>query len=133
MQGGTFVRALNRFTSIYIHSDCEDFIFSSFNSESLVYSTFLRSFHSLDQPNPDCVFTHGDIRPANIKATQEETGSWKVLGIPDWEYRGFYPSYWESVKITNNLSAIEASDWYLYLAKCVSPRRCPTRWLLDRV
>ncbi|PVH74054.1 hypothetical protein DL98DRAFT_563006 [Cadophora sp. DSE1049] len=113
--------------------DFEDFIFSNSNSGSTVYLKFLRRFYSPDQPVPDCVFTHGDIRPANIKATQNEDGSWKVLGIVDWEYSGFYPAYWESLKVTNNLSAIEGSDWYLYLPKCVSPLQYPTRWLLDRV
>jgi hypothetical protein len=113
--------------------DFEDFIFSNPNSGSPVYLKFLRSFYPSDQPVPDCVFTHGDIRPANIKVTQHEDGSWKVLGIMDWEYSGFYPAYWESLKATNNLSTIEGSDWYLYLPKCVSPLQCPTRWLLDRV
>ncbi|KAG9228581.1 hypothetical protein BJ875DRAFT_538138 [Amylocarpus encephaloides] len=99
---------------IMITKDFEGFIFS--NSGSPVYLKFLRSFYPSDQPGPDCVFTHGDIRPANIKVTQNEDGSWKV-----------------SLKVTNNLSTIEGSDWYLYLPKCVSPLQCLTRWLLDRV
>ncbi|KAG4430264.1 hypothetical protein IFR05_014260 [Cadophora sp. M221] len=113
--------------------DFEDFIFSNPNSGSTIYLKFLRRFYPSDQPVPDCVFTHGDIRPANIKVTQNEDGSWRVLGIVDWEYSGFYPAYWESLKVTNNLSTIEGSDWYLYLPKCVSPLQYPTRWLLDRV
>lgn len=113
--------------------DFDDFIFSHSSFGSSVYLRFLRSHFLSDEPVPDCVFTHGDIRPANIKVTQNEDGSWKVVGILDWEYSGFYPAYWESLKITNNLSTIEGSDWYLYLPKCVSPLHNPTRWLLDRI
>ncbi|KAH7324002.1 hypothetical protein BKA65DRAFT_568002 [Rhexocercosporidium sp. MPI-PUGE-AT-0058] len=113
--------------------DFEDFIFSHPSAGSSVYLTFLRSFCLSDQPVSDCVFTHGDIRPANIKVAQSRDGSWKVLGIIDWEYSGFYLTYWESLKVTNNLSIIEGSDWYLYLPKCVSPLQFPTGWLLDRV
>jgi len=111
----------------------EDFIFSKPRFGSPVYINFLRSFSPSVQTVPNCVFTHGDVRPANIKVEQNEDGGWKVVGIIDWESSGFYPAYWESLKITNNLSTIEGSDWYMYLPKCVSPLQCPTRWLLDRV
>jgi hypothetical protein len=120
-------------TPIMTPEDFEDFIFSKPNFGSPVYLKFLKSFSPSDQPVQGCIFTHGDIRPANIKIKQNEDGSWKVLGIMDWESSGFYPAYWESLKITNNLSTIERSDWYLYLPKCVSPFQYPTRWLLDRV
>lgn len=120
-------------TPIMSPKEFEDFIFSNPNCGSSVYLKFLRSFCPSDQPVPECVFTHGDIRPANIKVTQNEDGSWKVLGRMDWEYSGFYPAYWESLKATNNLSSIEGSDWYLYLPRCISPLQYPKRWLLDRV
>ncbi|KAH9222631.1 hypothetical protein DL95DRAFT_505685 [Leptodontidium sp. 2 PMI_412] len=120
-------------TPIMSPKEFEDFIFSNPNCGSSVYLKFLRSFCPSDQPVPECVLTHGDIRPANIKVTQNEDGNWKVLGRMDWEYSGFYPTYWESCKATNNLSSIEGSDWYLYLPRCISPLQCPKRWLLDRV
>ena len=43
-----------------------------------------------DGPWPPPVFTHGDLNPFNIllRGTQ-------VVGIIDWEFSGWYPSYWE--------------------------------------
>ncbi len=49
------------------------------------------------------------------------------------EFSSFYPDYWESLKITNTMSAWEDSDWYQYLPKSLSPLNCPQRWLLDRI
>lgn len=39
---------------------------------------------------PPPVFTHGDLNPFNIllRGTQ-------IVGIIDWEFAGWYPSYWE--------------------------------------
>lgn len=70
-------------TLIMTPEDFEDFIVSKPNFGSPVYLKFLKSFSPLDRPMPGCVFTHGDIRPANIKIKQNEDGSWKALGIID--------------------------------------------------
>ncbi|KAI0542835.1 kinase-like protein [Xylaria digitata] len=43
-----------------------------------------------DGPWPPPVFTHGDLNPFNIFLR----GS-RVVGIIDWEFAGWYPSYWE--------------------------------------
>ncbi|KAH6719269.1 hypothetical protein BKA61DRAFT_629988 [Leptodontidium sp. MPI-SDFR-AT-0119] len=102
-------------TPIMSPKEFEDFIFSNPNCGSSVYLKFLRSFCPSDQPVPEMVT------------------NWKVLGRMDWEYSGFYPAYWESLKATNNLSSIEGSDWYFYLPRCISPLQYPKRWLLDRV
>lgn len=113
--------------------DFEDFLFSKPHFGSPIFIDFLRNFSPSDQTEPSCVFTHGDFRPANIHVEQNEDGGWRVVGIIDWESSGFYPEYWESLKITNNLTTLEPSDWYRYLPKCVEPHQYPTRWLMDRV
>lgn len=109
----------------------EDFIFSRPKRASPVYTRLLRSLSPADAVK--CVFTHSDVRPANIMVHLDGDGAWKVVGIVDWERSGFYPEYWESVKVTNNLAPMDCFDWYDYLPKCISPNRYPTRWLLDKV
>jgi hypothetical protein len=66
------------------------------------------------------VFTHGDVRPANIRVV-EDGESWKISGFIDWEFSRFYPEYWESFKMTNNLGVFAATDWHDYLPESVSP------------
>lgn len=41
-------------------------------------------------PWPPPVFTHADLNPFNILVRGDE-----VVGILDWEFAGWYPSYWE--------------------------------------
>lgn len=43
-----------------------------------------------DGPWPEPVFTHGDLNPSNILVQ-----GGKVVSIIDWEFAGWYPSYWE--------------------------------------
>lgn len=108
----------------------QDFIFSGSRSASPVYRQLLRD---LAPASSRCVFTHGDIRPANIMVGKENDGTWTVSGIIDWEASGFYPEYWESVKMTNNLTPRDNDDWYWYLPKSCSPRQYATQWLVDRL
>jgi hypothetical protein len=79
--------------------DFEEFIFSSPTTGTPVYTWFLKSFIPSDDdtPEPKCVFTHSDFRPANIRVV-EEAGRLVVSGIIDWEFSGFYPDYWECLK-----------------------------------
>lgn len=107
-----------------------DFIFAGSKTASSAYTSFLRGM--VPKTPANCVFTHGDFRPANI-IVGEEDGTWSVVGVLDWETSGFYPEYWESVKITNNLTASDNSDWYQYLPASISPQRYPDWWLVDRV
>lgn len=44
-------------------------------------------------PEHDIVFTHNDLAPRNILVRDGN-----VVAILDWEFSGFYPSYWEYVK-----------------------------------
>ncbi|KAI1497224.1 hypothetical protein F5X99DRAFT_423701 [Biscogniauxia marginata] len=109
----------------------EDFVFSGSRSATPVYLEFLRG---LCPPSPNkSVFTHGDVRPANIVVNSDESGKWQVTGIIDWERSGFYPEYWESIKMTNCLYAGEGWDWYKYLPECLHPKNHAQRWLLDKV
>ncbi|KAI0879330.1 kinase-like domain-containing protein [Hypoxylon argillaceum] len=86
----------------------EDFITVDYRNSSGVYAQMVRE---LGSSSTKCVFTHGDLRPANIMQV------------------GFYPEYWESVKKTNNLMPKGNWDWYKYLAASVSDQQC----LIDRV
>ncbi len=115
-------------------NDFDEFIFSSPTTGSPVYISFLKNFvlSDSDGPQPKCVFTHSDLRPANIRVV-EEAGRWVISGIIDWEFSGFYPDYWESLKITNTMMAWECSDWYEHLPKSLSPLHHSERWLLDRI
>ncbi|KAL2174170.1 kinase-like domain-containing protein [Thermothelomyces heterothallicus CBS 202.75] len=112
-------------------SQFEDFIFTGSKTASHMYTRFLRSL--MPASPATVVFTHGDIRPANIMVRQDEEGSWTVVSIIDWESSGFYPEYWECVKMTNNLTPRDRDDWYLWLPESLSPRQFPVQWLIDRI
>lgn len=78
----------------------QDFIFTGSKTASSLYVDFLRSL--FPAPEAKCVFTHGDVRPANIIVQKDESETWKVVAIIDWQSSGFYPEYWECIKVTNN-------------------------------
>lgn len=40
------------------------------------------------EPGARCVFTHGDLRPANIRVVREVDRRWRVSGIIGWEFSG---------------------------------------------
>ena len=50
----------------------------------------------------EIVFTHADLNPRNILVDlfQRPDGSytWRVTGIVDWEFSGYYPEYWDYTK-----------------------------------
>ena len=111
-------------------AEFEDFIFSNPLFGGSVYIRLLRS---MSQSRPSrIVFSHGDLRPANIVVLPDQQGNYSISGILDWEMSGFYPDYWESVKATNTMSPQEEDDWYLHLPACASPTTYPLHWLLDR-
>ena len=113
--------------------DFEDFIFASPSTAKPLYVSFLKRFipYGNDSSEPKCVCTHSDLRPANIRAA--EGGKWMIRGIIDWEFSGFYPDYWEALKMTNTMGQWEESDWFLYLPESLSPYRNARMWLLDRL
>ncbi|KAK4493935.1 hypothetical protein PRZ48_015121 [Zasmidium cellare] len=115
----------------------EDFFFSNPKFGSEVYIKFLRELYSISDVGENisnsCVLTHGDLRPANIIVQYTPNGDVDISGIIDWEYSGFYPAFWEAVKLTNCMGCHETSDWLLHLPPAISPLRYTTKWLLDLV
>ncbi|KAF2818060.1 phosphotransferase enzyme family protein [Ophiobolus disseminans] len=57
--------------------------------------------------NGPVVFTHGDVRPANIIVTA--TSPTKIVAILDWEMAGWYPDYWEYCKA--RYTAAHDGEW----------------------
>ncbi|TVY90888.1 hypothetical protein LAWI1_G005203 [Lachnellula willkommii] len=109
----------------------EEFQFSipPHNTSSSV--NFLRSL--LPPASSTVVFTHGDVRTANIMVDVDETGIYHVTGIIDWETSGFYPEYFESSKILYIFRLYQEEDWWQYLPPCIAPAQNPERWLVDRL
>lgn len=68
----------------------------------------------LNSRKHDIVFTHGDLRPANIIVKNG-----RLAAIIDWEMGGWYPSYWEFARAFY----IEyfATDWGTYLLDILTP------------
>jgi Phosphotransferase enzyme family len=112
-------------------ADFENWKFSLSHFATDQYIKFLRSF--LPPPAAESVFSHGDLRPANIMVDVNESGDYSVTGIIDWEDGGFYPEYHECTKATNTLNSGEKSDWFQYLPPCIAPRTFPVWWLVDRL
>ena len=111
--------------------------FESFLYPSLRAPNFTKFIDRLCQPcvapqqlEIQCVFTHGDLRPDNI-TVESSDGQFRITGLLDWEYSGFYPEYYELIRSTNCLSFSADDDWYLFLPECISPERYGMRWLLD--
>lgn len=121
-------------TPITSLEDFETFLFTSPHPGGNVFVDFLRQLSPspTDLSGPRVVFTHGDLRPDNIMVELADN-KYRISGIIDWEYSGFYPDYYESVRCTNCLGPYEEDDWFLYLPKCVSPSIYAQWWLLDRV
>lgn len=114
--------------------DFETFLYSSPHPGGDVFVKFLRQLSPSpsNRPVPRIVFTHGDIRPDNV-IIELVDNKYIISGIIDWEYSGFYPDYYESVRCTNCITPYEKDDWFLYLPECVSPRIYAQWWLLDRL
>lgn len=116
--------------SIISIAEFEDFIFSDPHFGGSVYIKILRTMSQSHVPK--VVFSHGDLRPANIVVKSDQQGNYNISGVLDWEMGGFYPDYWDSVKATNTMSPQEEDDWYLHLPACASPTSYPLHWLVDR-
>lgn len=134
--GGEGVKEGHRFSHsskeiITTPAQFEDFRFSVSQRASTSWITFLRSL--LPHPAEDCVFTHGDVRPANIMVKTDDDNNYVASGIIDWEDSGFYPEYFESTRVLFLFYMHSNTDWYAYLPACISPARHPVRWLVNRL
>lgn len=123
-------------TPIKTVNDFEKLQFPQPSFSGHVFADLLRQFSPLRQSSPmeyHCVFTHGDIRPDNIAVEIGDDGNCQVTGLLDWEYSGFYPDHYESIKVTNCMAPNEHDDWYQYLPECISLRKYKEWWLIDRL
>ncbi|KAI9855634.1 MAG: hypothetical protein M1813_009680 [Trichoglossum hirsutum] len=116
---------------IYNGTEFENFVFSDPHFGGTVYITVLRGL--LMHYTSNYVFTHGDVRPANIMVRHDDHGSYVVTGLLDWEKSGFYSDSFECMKATSTMSTLETNDWFLHLPACIAPYRHPIQWLLDRL
>ncbi|OAG43833.1 hypothetical protein AYO21_02060 [Fonsecaea monophora] len=76
-------------TPVFDVKDFETFQFSNPNYGSKIFIDFLRTF--TPRSSRQIVFTHGDLRPANIIVDVTEDKRCIVTGVIDWEDSGFYP------------------------------------------
>ncbi|KAJ5579837.1 uncharacterized protein N7459_005822 [Penicillium hispanicum] len=129
------ISEIDLFKDIRTPQEYSDLQFSARHYGSNTYVDFLRSFLKNEDPSMlRPVFTHGDLRTANIMVEREPSvGHYTITGIIDWEDSGFYPAYHESHTLTHNLSPVDEDDWYLYLPRNISPSEFPIRWLVDRL
>ncbi|CZT18042.1 uncharacterized protein RCC_03880 [Ramularia collo-cygni] len=63
---------------------------------------------------PPPVFTHADLHSCNIIVQNE-----KLVGIIDWEFSGWYPSYWEYTSAW--CTAVVARNWRKHLEHFLDP------------
>lgn len=63
---------------------------------------------------PSVIFTHGDLNASNIIVRDG-----KLVGIIDWEFAGWYPSYWEYTAAW--CTAVIATDWRNHLKRFLDP------------
>ena len=63
------------------------------------------------------VFTHGDIRPANVIVSATDPP--QIVTIVDWEQAGWYPAYWEYCKARFTTRA--DSEWSSWINAFLEP------------
>ncbi|EPE32980.1 Protein kinase-like (PK-like) [Glarea lozoyensis ATCC 20868] len=112
-------------------AEFEDFQFSIPPYSRMPWIMFLRSL--LPSASSGTVFTHGDVRTANIMVDRDESGDYFVTGVIDWETSEFYPEYFESSKILYLFNVHDQSDWWRYIPECIAPAKHPERWLVGRL
>ncbi|OAA60467.1 Protein kinase-like domain protein [Niveomyces insectorum RCEF 264] len=112
----------------------EDWVLSGSTIATPGYIRFIRELRA-GLPPPQVYFTHGDIRRENllVRPAADGSGRWDICAVIDWEYAGFYPDYWEAVKMTTNMNSTFPGDWYNYLPASAAPKRYTAQWLVERV
>lgn len=66
--------------------------------EELIYPEPYRELRDSIPDAGNIYFTHGDLTLGNI-IVSNESGSYRIAGIIDWEQAGWYPEYWEYCKM----------------------------------
>ena len=119
-------------TPIMALSKFEDFLCTSSIPGGRVFLKLLHQLSPYVGSAQNIVFTHGDLRPNHI-VVDVSGNVCTITWILDWEYSGFYPEYYESIRWTKCLSPYDEDDWYLYFPDCVSSKPYAHWWLLGRV
>ena len=74
------------------------------------------------------VFTHGDFQRKNVMIEKDQEGSgWKVT-LLDWEFSGWYPSYWEYSMAFCALGKWD-DDWCLHLRRVLESADSEAAWV----
>jgi aminoglycoside phosphotransferase (APT) family kinase protein len=71
--------------------------------------------HASGKRKEKLAFTHGDLAPRNILVNDYG----QVTAVLDWEYAGWYPQWWESVKAYQFCN--DVPDWKAYLSAILPP------------
>lgn len=70
--------------------------------DEAAFSQLLRNPDEPSRRGHSILFTHADLNARNILVDRvkqsDGTKVWKVTGIVDWEFSGYYPEYWEYTK-----------------------------------
>ena len=68
------------------------------------------------------VFTHGDLTQGNIRVCNDKT-----IVLIDWQYSGWYPSYWEYCFLACIAGADE--DWLLWIPSFLDEYIAELGWM----
>ncbi|RDB15339.1 hypothetical protein Hypma_004681 [Hypsizygus marmoreus] len=68
------------------------------------------------------MFTHGDLAPRNILVKDA-----KIVGLIDWEVSGWYPEYWEYVRLRNAFIKLLPEDFVEGLLEPMTPYPTETK------
>ena len=74
------------------------------------------------------VFTHGDLQRKNVLVTTNSSTGEVVLTMIDWEFAGWYPSYWEFTKALFACGRFE-DGWSHWLLQILEPFWTEYSWL----
>lgn len=101
---------------IYDESHFNEFLTRS--EKSRASTGYRRWITSMLRHDHRILLTHGDLHPGNIIVDTDEQGRMSV-GLIDWEMGGFYPEYWEMLKVMNTRAITDSSDWWEFLPQCI--------------
>ncbi|KAI6796721.1 hypothetical protein KC332_g6414 [Hortaea werneckii] len=76
----------------------------------------------------DSTFTHGDFQRKNVMIEKDQEGSRWTVTLLDWEFAGWYPSYWEYSMAFCALGKWD-DDWCLYLRRVLEAADCEAAWV----
>ena len=72
--------------------------------------------------------THGDLQPKNIMVRTKPRTRLEIV-LLDWEFAGWYPSYWEYAHAIMACGWFE-DDWHHWVGQFLDPYPSEYAWLL---